>query len=168
MSQPPITCRVHESLNEAARQMWEHDCGALPVVDDDGKVVGIVTDRDVCMAAYTQGQRLDAIPVESAMAKQVACCHPDETIEAAEELMKGLQVRRLPVVDGDGHPLGVLSLNDLAQEVVRPRSIGNGIQRGFLATVGAICRPRSPQIQESTPVAMSVAKPPVQLEVAAG
>jgi CBS domain-containing protein len=164
MSQPVITCSANDSLNEAARLMWEHDCGSIPVVDGDGKVVGIVTDRDVCMAAYTQGERLCCIPVATAMAKQVFSCHPDDNLEKVEAVMGEQQIRRLPVVDDDNHPLGLLSLNDLAQEAVLPRSLGNGIQRGFLAMVGAVCRPRSSELPTRTPVA----KPVAELAAAAG
>jgi CBS domain-containing protein len=165
MSQPVFTCSVNDSLNDAARLMWEHDCGAVPVVDGDGKVVGIVTDRDVCMAAYTQGERLGVLPVVSAMAKQVFCCRPDDSLEKAQAVMGEQQIRRLPVVDAENRPLGMLSLNDLSQEVVRPRSLGNGMQRVFLATVGAVSQPRSSELPVATPLAKpavaSVAKPAV-------
>jgi CBS domain-containing protein len=148
MSRPPITCGVDESLNSAARLMWEHDCGAIPVVDGDGKVVGIVTDRDVCMAAYTTGEKLHAIPVTTAMAKQVFCCRPDDALAAAEAVMSEQQIRRLPVVDAENRPLGMLSLNDLAQDAGRPRTFGSGEQRGFLATVSSVCRPRSSELPQ--------------------
>lgn len=161
MSRPPVTCNVNGSVNEAARLMWEHDCGAIPVVDDDEKVVGILTDRDICMAAYTQGEKLGAIPVVSAMAKSVTCCRPEDTVEAAEAKMSEHQVRRLPVVDAESHLVGILSLNDLAQEMSHPRAIGNGSQRSFVSTVGAICRPRSSEVAP-------VAKPVSELAAAAG
>jgi CBS domain-containing protein len=164
MSQPAVTCNVNGSANEAARLMWEHDCGAIPVVDDEGKVVGIVTDRDVCMAAYTQGESLHRIPVISAMAKSVSRCHPEDTVEKAEALMSELQVRRLPVVDPEDRPVGLLSINDLAQEAARPRALGNGMQRQFLAAMGAISRPRSSEIQA---IAAAV-KPQPAMATAAG
>jgi CBS domain-containing protein len=143
MSQPPVTCSSSSTLNQAAQLMWEHDCGAVPVVDGEGKVAGIVTDRDICMAAYTRGEPLSAIPVTVAMAKSVVCCHPDDDVESAESIMGEQQVRRLPVVDAENHLLGLLSIGDLAQEMARPRSLASGTPREFLTMVGAISRPRS-------------------------
>lgn len=87
MTKDPRTCTPDDRLHEAARVLWEQDCGCVPVVDAMRKVVGIVTDRDACMAAYTQGKRLDEIPVRSVMARVVASCRADETVEQAMMLM---------------------------------------------------------------------------------
>ena len=141
MSKPAVTCGQDDSLNTAAQLMWEHDCGAVPVLGDEGTVVGLLTDRDVCMAAYTQGKPLQAIPVSRAMGKQVYSCHPDESIEAAEQLMTEHRIRRLPVVDGEGRPVGILSLNDVARDAASSRA-GNGAQREVARTLAAICQPR--------------------------
>lgn len=148
MSKPAVTCSQDDSLNTAAQRMWEHDCGAVPVVGDDGTVVGLLTDRDICMAAYTQGKPLQAIPVSRAMAKQVFSCHPDDSIEAAERLMTDKKIRRLPVVDGEGRPVGVLSLNDVARDAAGSQA-GNGAQREVARTLAAICQPRPPGIRQA-------------------
>jgi CBS domain-containing protein len=140
MSQPAVTCQPNQNLNAAADLMWRHDCGAIPVVDDQKRVVGIITDRDVCMAAYTQGKSLSEIPVSTAMAKQVFTCHPDDPIEAAEHLMQDRQVRRVPVVDGQTGCVGVLSLNDVVRASAGRR--GNGMQREVVETLSAIGTPR--------------------------
>lgn len=149
MSKPAVTCSQDDSLNTAARLMWENDCGTVPILGDDGKVVGILTDRDICMAAYTQGRPLSAIRAATAMARQVYSCQPNEAIEAAEELMADKHIRRLPVVDAEGHPVGVLSLNDLARAVA---SAGkeNGAQRGVVRTLAAICEPRGHRAKPMT------------------
>jgi CBS domain-containing protein len=139
MSSPPATCRQEESLNSAARLMWERDCGAIPVTNQDGKVVGIVTDRDICMAAYTRGLPLQNIQLGEVMAKQVFSCHPSDPLDAAEALMQQKQVRRVPVVDGQGKAIGMLSLNDIAR---RAAASGNGMQREVTQTLSAICQPR--------------------------
>lgn len=141
MNRPAVTCSQHDGLDTAARLMWEHDCGSLPVVDGAGTVVGVITDRDICMAAYTQGRPLSALRVATAMAHQVYSCRPDEPIEAAEELMAHRHIRRLPVVDAEGRPVGVLSLNDLARSVSSTGKNG-GAQRGVVRTLAAICEPR--------------------------
>jgi len=113
MTRNVASCRLGDSLNCAARLMWEHDCGCVPIADGRGKVVGIVTDRDVCMAAYTQGKALGDIPVTVAMTPAVVTCAPDESVEDAEAQMGENRIRRLPVVQ-DGQLVGILSLNDVA------------------------------------------------------
>src|SRR5208282_6872862 len=106
-------CRTDDTLNSATRLMWECDCGCIPVIstDGDGALVGIVTDRDVAIAAYTQGKPLSAIPVSTAMARNVIACHASDGISQAEALMRDNQVRRLPVVDRQERLVGILSLN---------------------------------------------------------
>jgi CBS-domain-containing membrane protein len=108
------SCLVDDSLNWAAQLMWEGDCGALPVVGPEGDVVGMITDRDICMAAYTKGRPLTLIKVGDAMAKQVTTCSAESSAETAMSLMKEVRVRRLPIVDAQGKLAGILSLNDLA------------------------------------------------------
>lgn len=138
------TCRAGDSLARAAQIMWEHDCGAVPVVDDDEKVVGILTDRDACMAAYTQGRPLDQIPVSVAASSIVFAVRPDDALETAEDLMRRMQVRRLPVVDGGGRVKGMLSLGDLAAHAHHAGRRANGLSHDSLArTLAAVSRPRT-------------------------
>lgn len=137
MSRVAATCRMDDSLNRAAQLMWERDCGFLPVVDE-GRVVGVVTDRDACMAAYTKGLLLAAIRVADVMSRQVKSCRPDESLDEARERMAHHQVRRLPVVE-DGHLVGVLSLNDIALAAqARWRGKPSGAQ--VAETLAAVCR----------------------------
>lgn len=115
MSRDVFTCSVYDSLNEAARIMWEHDCGCVPVVDARGKVVAMVTDRDICMAAYTQGRPLYAIGVSTCASKKLVAVHEGDDLDDAEALMKEHQIRRVPVIDSNGYPIGILSVGDLAR-----------------------------------------------------
>jgi CBS domain-containing protein len=149
MNQPPVACRAHDTLNVAAQLMWEHDFGALPVMADDGRVIGIVTDRDICMAAYTQGRRLQAIPVEVAMAKEVFTCKRDSSVEDAEHLMGEKQIRRLPVLDDAGQLVGMLSLGDIARELGASRK--KSVIREFVQTLAAICTPQAQSIELAPP-----------------
>lgn len=103
-----------QTLNEAARYMWELDCGCLPVSNESEQVIGVITDRDICMAAYTKGLPISDIPVNAAMSKTVYSCCEDDTLEKAEEIMRRHQVRRLPVLDKDNELKGILSINDIA------------------------------------------------------
>jgi CBS domain-containing protein len=142
MAHPAITCHVNDSLVAAAQKMWDHDCGVLPVVNDDGKVTGMITDRDICMAALMQGRPLHELLVNLAMAKPVITVGPAQTLGDAEQLMARHQVRRLPVVDADSRPLGVISLNDIAVEAVQPDTrMKHGISK-VSHTLAAVCQPR--------------------------
>jgi CBS domain-containing protein len=146
MTKSPRTCRPEDSLSRAAQIMWEADCGAVPVVssDGEGRVVGIVTDRDVCMAGYTRGRTFTEMRVQEAMAKDLRCCAASDTLAEAESAMRSAQVRRLPVVDESGHLVGLLSLADLAREAARER----GSKRPAISeqevgdTLASICEPR--------------------------
>jgi CBS domain-containing protein len=116
-------CSPEEPLNAAVRLMWEGDCGAVPVVSDTGVLVGIVTDRDACMAAYTKGLPLAAIRVRDVMARHVHTCGPDDSLALAATAMANAQVRRLPVVDSEHRLVGIISLADIARSapVLGPR-----------------------------------------------
>jgi len=109
------SCSTNDDLQRAAQIMWEGDCGALPVLDADNRVVGMITDRDICMAAYTQSRPLWQIPVPSAMATRVYGVRETDPVEMVETLMRRVRVRRLPVLDTHGRLKGILSMNDLAR-----------------------------------------------------
>lgn len=115
MSNSVSTCHVDDTAGRAAELMWNNDVGFLPVVGDDNRVVATITDRDLCMAAYTQGRPLSEIPVSSAMSKHVVYVRPAAKLEDAEQLMRERQIHRLPVIDAEGRAVGVVSLADLAR-----------------------------------------------------
>jgi len=140
------TCRPEDTLNTAARIMWEYDCGCVPVVDASTRIVGMLTDRDICMAAYTQGRALDGISVAQVMSKDVHTCKAEDPIAFAEGIMRAHKVRRLPVADADGHLLGILSLSDIARQAAqeRTRKTKKAVSAAEVADIlGAICEPRA-------------------------
>jgi CBS domain-containing protein len=110
------TCGPEDTLWTAAQIMWENDCGCVPVVKDN-KVVGMITDRDICMAAWTQDARLSELRVSPVCSHEPLLCSPHDTVAKAEEIMRTRQVRRLPVVD-ENRLVGILSLNDIARTAV--------------------------------------------------
>jgi CBS domain-containing protein len=143
MAHPAITCHVNDGLDSAAQKMWDHDCGALPIVNDDGTVTGMITDRDVCMAALTQGRPIHELLVNVAMSKHVVTVGPAQTVGDAEQLMSRHQLRRLPVIDAAGRPIGVISLNGIAIEAVRPDSrMKHGVSK-IAHTLAAVCQPHA-------------------------
>jgi CBS domain-containing protein len=112
MCQPVSTCSEEMSLASAARIMGENDCGVLPVVRD-GRVVGVVTDRDVCLAVGRMRRSPDETPVREVMTRNVATCATTDEIHTALAVMSSKQVRRLPVTDEKGVLKGVLSMDDI-------------------------------------------------------
>jgi len=140
------TCTPDDSLDRAAQLMWEQDCGCAPVVAPDGsaRVVGMITDRDICMAAYTQGALLRDLRVGDAMSHKVIGCQAGDSIGDAEAIMAEARVRRLPVLDDGGQLQGLISLADIACEAERARSSRQ--RRPVKAdevgrTLAAVCRP---------------------------
>jgi CBS domain-containing protein len=121
MTRAAKTCRPGHSLCEAAEMMWVNDCGCLPVTagDGSGRLVGMITDRDICLAARFRGSSLEEVRVADAMTKDVRACNPEDPIAEAEAIMREARVRRLPVVDGSERVIGLLSLTDLAREAKR-------------------------------------------------
>lgn len=135
------TCRQTDTLDRAAQLMWDHDIGALAVVDDAGMLIGIVTDRDACMAAFMAHQPLHALQVSIAMNTHVVACRPDDTVRAVAGLMAHHKIRRIPVVNDDQHPIGIVSLNDLALASARGSEVPVS---EIAATLASICAHREP------------------------
>lgn len=137
MTRQVACCGPEDTLHQAAHLMWEHDCGVIPVLDSSSRVIGMITDRDVCMAAYTQGLPLEAMRVRPVMSTDVVCCHPDDALRGVEERMRARQVRRVPVVDDAGTIVGIVSMNDLVLTADRRRE-----RQGIVDTLAAISRHR--------------------------
>lgn len=151
MTTPARSCAPTDNLDTAAEIMWHEDCGCVPVTDADRRAVGMITDRDICMAAHLEGRPLRACTVESVMAREVQVCHPEDPIAAAAGLMGRHRLRRLAVVDGDGHLVGIVSLNDLALATGESRSGNGGLSREAVAeTLAEISRHR-PNVGSAEP-----------------
>lgn len=144
MTDSPRACGVNDSANEAARIMWEQDCGAVPILADDGRVIGIVTDRDICMAAYFRGVSLSSIPAAEIMSSDVSTVGAEDDLSTAEQRMRERQVNRLPVTGDGGALVGMLSLCDITQGVKRAGGLRQRASKGqeLLETVTAIREPR--------------------------
>ena len=142
------TCRPEDTLEQAAAIMWDYDFGTLPVVqngDGAARVVGMLTDRDVCMAAYTQGRALRDIAVATAMSQHLCSCRSTDAVSVALKVMETNQVRRLPVLDADDTLIGVLSLADLGREAVREhgQSMRTVTDEAIGSALEAIATPRT-------------------------
>ena len=114
----PATCGPNETLSQAAHKMQNSNCAFLPVTAGEGRqrLVGMITDGDIRMAAQLQGRSLEEIRVRDAMANELRVCNPGDSLAEAEAIMQEASIRRLPVVDESGRLLGVLSLADVVDE----------------------------------------------------
>lgn len=112
MTKDVQACGPDTNLAEVAKMMWELDCGVLPVVNGEGKVIGMITDRDICIAATKHRLASEIVAWESISGKLYAC-KPDDDITSALKTMGAERVRRLPVINDNGTLQGVLSVNDL-------------------------------------------------------
>ncbi len=116
MPPAPSSCSPDDTLNRAAQIMWDRNVGSVPVLDGNQRLVGILTDRDICMAAYTRGLPTQAMTVASVMATDVTPCSPEDSIGHVARLMAEKQIRRVPVLDA-GRLAGIVSLGDIARFV---------------------------------------------------
>src|SRR5688572_12044271 len=102
-----------ESLVDAAKLMWENDCGVLPIIKDGQKVIGVITDRDICMAVAVNDRSPSSISVEETMTGHVYSVNPEDDVDQALQTMQEHQVRRLPVINAEGELEGLVSMNDV-------------------------------------------------------
>ena len=129
------TCTRATNLAEAAALMLDADCGILPVVDDNGKLVGVVTDRDMYIALATRNKLASQITVGEVARSQVFTCGPDDDVQTALATMKQHHVRRLPVEGFGGTVAGIISMNDILLAAGK-KGVGNA---EVVDTLQAIC-----------------------------
>lgn len=143
------TCAPNDSLATAAQIMWENDCGVVPVADRDGRIVGMITDRDLAMAAHLQNLPLRDSRVLTAMARDVKCCSVHDTPATVQALMQQQKIRRVPVLDDDRRLVGIISLGDLAYAMSSQHiQGGDGMTWTAIShTFAAVSAPRLPRFR---------------------
>lgn len=127
-----------ESLADAAKLMWDNDCGVLPVIKDGRKVVGMITDRDICMAVAMRDTNPSSVSIEEVMSGEVYSVNEDDDIELALTAMQEHKIRRLPVLNSDGDLEGILSMNDIVLNAT-PAKTGPLPYGQVVKTYQAIC-----------------------------
>ncbi len=135
MTRQPTCCSPADTVQAVAQMMQKLDVGAIPVVSDAAsrRLVGIITDRDLCVSAMAQGKDPRSTPIADYFTKQVITCFPDDTLESCEQKMKQNKIRRIPVVDRQNSCVGIVVQADLAR-VESPEN--------FQALVAEISRPK--------------------------
>jgi len=140
MSTPPHTCQPTTDLAAVTQLMWNHDCGFVPVVDAEGRLAGVITDRDICIACATRRLLPERIAAAQVMTTSVHSCLPTDDIAGVLDTMKRDQVRRVPVVDDHGRLQGVVSLNDLVRAAGKK---GAPTAATVVDALSGICAPRA-------------------------
>ena len=134
-------CAPGSNLADTAGLMWERDCGVIPVIDQEQKIIGMITDRDICMAAAMTGRDLANISVHEVISEGVCGCNSEDDIHQALVTMRENQLRRLPVLDDEGKVQGILSLNDVVLRAEQDKKAAS-LAADVLETLKAISRHR--------------------------
>lgn len=151
MTRDVKTCHRGTNLAEVASVLWGSDCGALPVVDDENKIIGMISDRDICFAVATKGRLASEIAVgEITSGKPVYTCTPEGQIQDALATMQQRQVRRLPVVDQENKIIGILSISDVIL-AAQAESRGKISNQEAISTLKGICEQRASAYNAAVP-----------------
>jgi CBS domain-containing protein len=113
MAKPPAYCSPETNLAAAVEILWRQNCGILPIVDSKEKVVGLITDRDICVALGTRNRLPSDMTVSEVASGKVIACKPDDDLRGALATMAQAKVRRLPVIEAGGKLQGILSIDDV-------------------------------------------------------
>ena len=127
-----------ESLADAAKLMWENDCGVLPVIKDGRQVIGMITDRDICMATAMRNTTPSEVSIEEVINGHVFSVNADDEIDQALQIMREHKVRRLPVLNAEGDLEGIVSMNDIVRHATAAKT-GSLPYAEVVKTYQAIC-----------------------------
>ncbi len=136
-------CNPGTNAAAAAEIMWTRNCGVLPVLEDSGQVVGIVTDRDLFIALGTQNRPASELPVGEIMHREPSVCAPDDDIRNAMTVMAQQRVHRLLVVDESGALRGILSIDDVVLQA-GPETTSAFFKDHVIRTLKSICERQQP------------------------
>lgn len=128
MTPNPACVTDKDSIREVARIMAREDTGVVPVVDDGKKIIGMITDRDIVVRLVAEGKDPANAKVNEAMTKNVRSIKEDSTIDDALSVMKGAEVRRVPVVNAKNEIVGIVSMGDIAKESAQSGRVGQAVR----------------------------------------
>lgn len=137
-------CRTEAQLTEAAENMQLNDCGIVPVIDVNERLVGVITDRDICLALAVETTNLTNAEVGKFMTSNVICCSANDKIEKALKKMRANQIKRLVVTGKNGELVGILSITDILNSVRKNKKLKKNIYK----TLEAIFQPRPIVLRE--------------------
>jgi CBS domain-containing protein len=130
MTRDPVCCVPGDSITRVAQVMKQQDVGSVPAVEsnDSRKLVGIVTDRDLVVKILAEGRGIENATVRDAMTRTPVSCRDDEDVDRAVKVMAERQVRRMPIVDGEGRLVGIIAQADVATRVNRDHKTGELVE----------------------------------------
>ena len=136
MTPNPVCCLPTDSAQKVAKALCENDVGSMPVVDNQQsrKLLGMITDRDLCCSVLGAGLDAKSTTIEKYISTKPVVCRDGENLESCERLMQEHQIRRIPIVDGEGRVIGIVSQADLALKA-KPENVAK--------TVAQVSRPKS-------------------------
>lgn len=130
-------CYADDNLTKAAQIMWEKDCGVVPVVDAEKRIVGVITDRDIAIAAATRNRRPSSIKAGEMYFRELKTCAMEDDVKDALKRMRKYKIRRLCVTNEDGELLGIVSLSDILVKAGEKKSV----RKLIFSTLEAIAKP---------------------------
>jgi len=152
MTEKATFCGPESTLEEASFLMRRHNCGFLPVVGEGGNVIGVITDRDMCIALGTRNRKPSELRVWDVMPHKLFTCMEGDDVHCALKTMRSARIRRLPVIDRDGSLVGVLSIDDIVlkarDQILRKDISYADVENAYKAIRG---RPMSPSGNVATP-----------------
>lgn len=113
MTRDPVCVDPHSSAADAAKRMRDVDSGAI-LVAEGGHLKGLLTDRDIVVRAIAEGRDPSQVEVQEICSSDIQALHPEDDVDSAVRLMRERHIRRIPVVEDDDHPVGIVSIGDLA------------------------------------------------------
>jgi CBS domain-containing protein len=128
-----VSVRPGDSVGEVCRVLVREGIGAALVLDQDGKVAGVVSERDVMRGLANHGEMLPRLPVERLMTREVVCCSPDDTIDSVMQRMTGGRFRHLPVLR-DGRLVGIVSIGDVVKQRIAETELEAQELRRYIAS----------------------------------
>lgn len=128
MTPSPTACQPQHTAIEAAELMRREDCGLVPVISEHGKLIGVLTDRDIVIKVVAEGRDPRNTAVSEVMSTDLVTCLPQETIETVMEQMATRQVRRIPIVERDGSLVGIVAQADIATRLGKDNATGQVVQ----------------------------------------
>ncbi len=131
-------CQAEDDLSKAVEIMWQNDCGVVPIVDKESKVVGIISDRDAAIAAFLKKSVLAKISISDHISEKVVTCSEKDNVKKVLKKMKKHQINRLPVVDKKEKLAGIISITDILLAAGKDKSL----KKKILKTLEAIGKPR--------------------------
>jgi CBS domain-containing protein len=155
MMRTAASCSPQTNLGAAVETLWNRNCGILPVVDANLKVIGVVTDRDICIALGTRSRLPGELIVGEVMSGKLFACAPEDDIRKALATMAQAKVRRLPVVTAEGKLDGILSMDDVVMhsQAAFGKVASELSHDDIVETLKKLYRPDLPQVVQQKAVA---------------